>query len=78
MVLSGEGGIRAAEFMKVYLDIPVYTVIAVVGTLLAFMGLFMATAYYALNRRFRSDLPEGQAEPLSATQRLSRKTTSKG
>lgn len=58
MVLTGRTGIRPAEFMNVYLDIPIYAVYAVVGTLLAFIAVFMATAYYALNRRFLSDLPE--------------------
>ena len=64
MVLEGQTGIRAAQFMNVYLEIPLYTVYGVVAILLAFVGVFMATAYYALNRRFLADMPEGFAEHI--------------
>jgi cytochrome d ubiquinol oxidase subunit I len=62
MTLEGQTGIGAAQFMNAYLEIPVYTVYGVVAILLAFVGVFMATAYYALNRRFLADMPEGFAE----------------
>jgi len=58
MVLLGDTGIKPAEFMNVYLNLPISTVYTIVGTLLGFLALFMATAYYALNKRFLSDLPE--------------------
>jgi cytochrome d ubiquinol oxidase subunit I len=61
MVLSGQTGIGVAQFMNVYLEIPVGTVYGIVATLLAFVALFMVTAYYALNRRFLADMPEGFA-----------------
>ena len=64
MVLTGQNGIRAAEFMNVYLEIPIYTVVAIIAALVVFIGLFMAIAYYALNRRFLADLPEGFAERI--------------
>lgn len=64
MILEGQTGIRAAQFMNVYLEIPLYTVYGVVAILLAFVGVFMATAYYALNRRFLADMPEGFAEHI--------------
>jgi cytochrome d ubiquinol oxidase subunit I len=64
MVLEGQTGIGAAQFMNVYLEIPVYTVYGVVAILLAFVGVFMATAYYALNRRFLADMPDGFAEHM--------------
>jgi hypothetical protein len=44
--------------MNFYLEIPFYAVSAVIAVLTGFVGLFMATAYYALNRRFLSDIPE--------------------
>jgi cytochrome d ubiquinol oxidase subunit I len=58
MVLEGLTGIGVAQFMNVYLEIPVSTVYGIVATLLAFVVIFMATAYYALNRRFLADMPE--------------------
>lgn len=58
MVLLGNSGLKPAEFMNVYLNLPISTVYAIVGTLLGFLVLFMATAYYALNKRFLTDLPE--------------------
>ena len=64
MVLLGENGIRPAEFMNVYVELPLNAVYGIVGTLIVFIGLFMATAYYALNRRFLADLPEGKEERL--------------
>ena len=44
--------------MNVYVQIPWVTVLGVVGVLLGFVGVFMVTAYYALNRRFLSDMPD--------------------
>lgn len=64
MVVAGQTGIRAGEFMNVYLELPLDTILTMVGTLVAFIGIFMATAYYALNRRFLADLPEGYAEKI--------------
>jgi cytochrome d ubiquinol oxidase subunit I len=58
-VLAGQSGIRASVFMNVYIEMPITAVLVIVGTLIAFIGVFMATAYYALNRRFLADLPEG-------------------
>jgi cytochrome d ubiquinol oxidase subunit I len=59
MVLKGQTGIGVAQFMNVYLEIPVSTVYGIVATLLVFVVLFMMTAYYALNRKFLADMPEG-------------------
>jgi len=64
MVLEGQTGIRAAQFMNVYLEIPLNTVYGVVAILLAFVGVFIAIAYYALNRRFLADMPEGFVERI--------------
>jgi cytochrome d ubiquinol oxidase subunit I len=58
MVLMGQTGISPEAFMNLYLQVPTGIAYAIVGTLLAFVALFMATAYYALNRRFLSDLPD--------------------
>ena len=58
MVLMGQTGISPEAFMNLYLEVPTGIAYAIVGTLLAFVALFMATAYYALNRRFLSDLPD--------------------
>lgn len=57
LVLAGNNGILPAAFINTYAAIPLLAVYAVVGTLLLFVALFMATAYYALNRRFLADLP---------------------
>ena len=58
LVILGNSGLSPGEFMNVYVQVPWFTVLAVVGVLLAFVGAFMATAYYALNKRFLSDMPE--------------------
>ena len=58
LVLLGNSGLGPSEFMNVYVQIPWFTVLGVVGVLLGFIGVFMVTAYYALNRRFLSDVPE--------------------
>ena len=44
--------------MNPYIQVPWFTVPAVLGVLLAFVVVFMVTAYYALNKRFLSDMPE--------------------
>jgi cytochrome d ubiquinol oxidase subunit I len=62
IVLEGSTGITAAQLMNTYLEIPMSTVYVVLGVLVAFIIVFMATAYYALNRRFLADLPEGSLE----------------
>jgi len=58
MVLNGLMGMEPAVFMNTYLELPRYTIFVVVAILLVFIGLFMATAYYALNRSFLADIPE--------------------
>lgn len=58
LVTLGNSGLYPAEFMNVYVQVPWSTVLAVVGVLLAFVAAFMVTAYYALNKRFLSDMPE--------------------
>jgi cytochrome d ubiquinol oxidase subunit I len=58
LVILGNSGLSPGEFMNVYVQVPWLTVLAVVGVLLAFVGVFMVTAYYALNKRFLSDMPE--------------------
>jgi cytochrome d ubiquinol oxidase subunit I len=58
LVLLGNSGLGPSEFMNVYVQIPWLAVLAVVGVLLAFAGVFMVTAYYALNKRFLSDMPD--------------------
>jgi len=58
LVLLGTSGLSPGGFMNGYVQLPWLIVLTVVGVLLAFVGIFMVTAYYALNRRFLSDLPE--------------------
>jgi len=58
LVLLGNSGFTPSAFINVYVQIPWLTVLAIVGVLLAFVGVFMVTAYYALNKRFLSDMPE--------------------
>jgi cytochrome d ubiquinol oxidase subunit I len=58
LVLLGNSGLGPAQFMNVYVQVPWFTVLTVVGVLLAFAGVFMVTVYYALNKRFLSDMPE--------------------
>ena len=57
LVVLGNSGLSPAEFVNVYVQVPWLTVLAVVGVLLAFVGVFMVTAYYALNKRFLPDMP---------------------
>jgi cytochrome d ubiquinol oxidase subunit I len=58
LVLLGNSGLGPSQFMNVYVQVPWFTVLTVIGVLLAFAGVFMATVYYALNKRFLSDMPE--------------------
>jgi cytochrome d ubiquinol oxidase subunit I len=58
LVLLGNSGLEPSTFMNVYVQIPWTTLFAVVGVLLAFVGIFMVTTYYALNKRFLADMPE--------------------
>lgn len=58
LVLTGGTGIGPETFMNYYVSIPFYVIYAVVGALVAFVGIFMLVAYYALNRRFLADVPE--------------------
>jgi cytochrome d ubiquinol oxidase subunit I len=60
----GSTGIGPEAFMNLYFEVPTSLVYALVGTLLAFVALFMAAAYYALNRRFLSDLPDEKPSPF--------------
>ena len=58
LVLTEGTGIGPETFMNYYVSIPLYVVYAIVGALVAFVGVFMVVAYYALNRRFLADVPE--------------------
>jgi cytochrome d ubiquinol oxidase subunit I len=58
LVLLGNSGLEPSTFMNVYVQIPWTTMFAIVAVLLVFVGIFMVTAYYALNRRFLADMPE--------------------
>ena len=71
LVLLGKSGLEPSEFMNVYVQIPWVTVLVVVCVLLGFVAVFMVTAYYALNRRFLSDMPE----QFQAYSNASKKTT---
>jgi cytochrome d ubiquinol oxidase subunit I len=57
LVIIGNSGLSPGEFMNVYVQLPWSIVLAIVGVLLTFVGVFMVTAYYALNKRFLSDMP---------------------
>jgi cytochrome d ubiquinol oxidase subunit I len=57
LVLTGNSGLLPAEFVNQYVAVPSLAVYAVVGTLMLFVALFTTTVYYALGRRFLSDLP---------------------
>jgi len=57
LVITGSSGLPPSLFMNTYLEIPLYTVFVVVAVLLGLVGLFMATAYYALNKRYLPDMP---------------------
>ncbi len=59
IVLEGQNGISAVQLMNVYLEIPLDMVYMVLAVLIVFIVVFMGTAYYALNKRFLADLPEG-------------------
>jgi hypothetical protein len=52
------------EFVKVCLEIPFNSVYGVVVTLAAIIVVFMATAYYAFNRRILADMPDALAEHI--------------
>jgi cytochrome d ubiquinol oxidase subunit I len=58
LVLLGNSGLTPAEFMNTYVQVPWLTVLTVLGVLLVFVGAFIVTTYYALNKRFLSDMPE--------------------
>jgi cytochrome d ubiquinol oxidase subunit I len=58
LVILGNSGLSPAEFMNVYVQVPWFTVFVVLGVLLGFVAVFMVTTYYALNKRFLSDMPE--------------------
>jgi len=56
-VLVGESGLRPAEFMNIYMDIPLPIVYLVLGSLMLLTGVFIAMFYYALNRKLLADIP---------------------
>ncbi|MCX8200998.1 MAG: cytochrome ubiquinol oxidase subunit I [Candidatus Caldarchaeum sp.] len=58
LVLLGDKGLPVSTFLNVYIEIPFTLVFAVLGLLVVFIGGFMATVYYGLNKRFLVDLPE--------------------
>jgi len=58
VVLLGTSGLGPSTFMNGYVQIPWVSVLGVFAVLLGFVGVFMLTAYYALNKRFLSDMPE--------------------
>jgi len=57
LVVIGSTGLPPSLFMNGYTEIPLYAVIAVITTLLALVAVFVATAYYALNKRYLPDMP---------------------
>jgi cytochrome bd-type quinol oxidase subunit 1 len=57
LVLLGNSGLSPSTFMNVYVQVPWFMVLGVISVLLAFVGVFMVTVYYALNKRFLSDMP---------------------
>jgi cytochrome d ubiquinol oxidase subunit I len=57
LVLLGNSGLTPSTFMNVYVQVPWFMVLVVIGVLLAFVGVFMVTVYYALNKRFLPDMP---------------------
>jgi len=57
LVLLGNFGLSPSMFMNGYVEVPWFMVLVVIGVLLAFVGVFMVTVYYALNKRFLSDMP---------------------
>ena len=57
LALTGSTGLPPSLFMNLYLQIPMYLVFAVVAALLGLVGVFIATAYYALNKRYLPDMP---------------------
>ncbi|MEM4297546.1 MAG: cytochrome ubiquinol oxidase subunit I [Nitrososphaerota archaeon] len=58
LVLLGEKGLPPSVFLNLYIEIPSTLVFTVLGILVVFLFGFMITAYYALNKRFLTDLPE--------------------
>jgi cytochrome d ubiquinol oxidase subunit I len=58
LILLGNTGLSPSQFMNLYVEIPWLVMLAIVGVLLAFVGAFMVTAYYALNRGFLPDMPQ--------------------
>jgi hypothetical protein len=56
-VLVGESGLRPAEFMNIYMDIPLPIVYLVLCSLMLLTGVFIAMFYYALNRKLLADIP---------------------
>ncbi|MCS7145068.1 MAG: cytochrome ubiquinol oxidase subunit I [Nitrososphaerota archaeon] len=58
LVLLGETGLPPATFSNIYIRIPFPLVFTILAVLVVFLFGFMATVYYALNRRFLEDLPE--------------------
>lgn len=59
LVLLGDTGLPPSLFSNIYIQIPYALVFAILAGLVIFLFGFMATVYYALNKRFLADLPEG-------------------
>jgi len=57
LVLLGNSGVAPEEFINAYVQVPWFTVLTILGVLLVFVGIFVVIAYYALNKRFLSDMP---------------------
>lgn len=58
LVLTGQTGLPPGIFSNIYINIPFPLIFAILGGLVVFLGGFMVTVYYGLNKRFLVDLPE--------------------
>ncbi len=58
LVLLGDKGLPPSLFSNVYIQIPYPLVFTILATLVIFLLGFIVTVYYALNKRFLTDLPE--------------------
>ena len=58
LVLLEDKGLPPSVLSNLYIQIPYTLVSAVLGILIVFLAGFIITAYYALNKRFLTDLPE--------------------
>ncbi|MEM2720235.1 MAG: hypothetical protein QXU49_05560, partial [Candidatus Caldarchaeum sp.] len=58
LVLVKDAGLPPSVFSNLYIQIPYQLVFAILGVLVIFLGGFILTVYYALNKRFLVDMPE--------------------